>query len=1566
MKKNILCLLLTALFIVPLFGSWGAAEPVPDNFDPSKPPYLQGDPSPQDDDDEETEEISLGDVATLNRLKGSAASFEQFLAAMAELDADIAALEAQLAAYERSIGSQGSPGTTADQKKTIKAMKDQIQENKKKMSMLIGDPVYLTNGQYYDFQTDISIGFLASTFDITRTYTSDAESCGITGRNWISSLDERIIFGIADVSQQDCDDYYNQYVLPAERSLNALITAYTSQFERQISEWELILPDIQTAYSDLQLVYSELCTQEQAAEDLEAANSGTQSYSESCLVHTEFTNMKNDAETRLKQYKNSLSISNDMDACIRKAQRSLSELRVQYQELLSKLSVKDGITSRNAPALISGTKDCCRFTGLATLTLIDGTGGMHAFTATGTDSLQGAVLASTGTVWYADNDGVYVSVTKTAEGFTITQRDGCRRRYTSEGLLLSVTDGYGNWISFERDSSYRITHIATSSGRQYRLTYNGQLLASVSQDGKAHPLIQYGYTDNRISSVTDSGGGTLRYTWKDGLLESMVKADGSSISFKYDAINREGTRLTTQTTNEEGFSEFFEYDFTRNTTLHTDHSGVKTLYAFDDDYNTIRTEYADGTILSRTYDSNGNVLTETENGKTTRFYYDSMNRKTYVLYPDGSSESWTWDDAGNMTSHTDRDGIKEIHIFNGCGDVIEHITGGQTVFSRTLNSNGLIETETVFSEQPVITRFQYDSDGNVIRALTGSKTEEWTWDDDGNMTSYSLNGKIISQYQTEENHLTETSFTGLVTEYFLNDRKDVVKVLETDSFTDETRITEYEYDLRHLVTALYKGDGHERILTERLRYNGEGRMLAVIDYHEDGAVILFFDYTDDQGKIVSKPLRAYLLPLSASDVAQYSLADAEGFSTADIRFLVNASSDCICMESASEGTDSKIILTPAGRTSKVTSDYGGVYSYMYDQAGNESLISDEYGNKTKETYYPDGTSAGIFSQKAGEGTFTLDAAYHYDQEGRLNHAETEKGCNWYFYDNTGEISKVIAGDRSEEDDAIYFITYDYDDDGRHLTITEGGYYQTSYEFNAWGEPVAVTDGNGNTTRYVHDFYGNTILQSDAYGNTIQYEYDQSGFLTGIKYPDGSWQRYAYDVAGNVIEVSDRAGVIVSRQYDGKGNLIRETGRMLPETDIVRDETGRLLRVYENGLLVQSEEYPSETCIITTDAKGFSTVYQYDRYGTLLSERDRNGISHQYDESADGSSETVTDMMGNITEVLDDENHLLFLYDKGGRLIKQSNLSTGNEVSFEYDKAGNRTVMSDGERTIRYEYGHINELLSVTEWENGSVISGLSFTYDCMGRETKRSYLNGNTQTTSYDENGNIELIVQRDINGSLIRGEGYVHDSEGRMTGYITSDLSLKLYSYDSRNCLSSVQETASSTSPDTSSVYLSADMYYKLQSLLDRMQTTLGNSLSILQAMTLTEYSYDANLNRTSMITPYETVHYEYDAENRLIKSGDVILSYDESGNLLSETAPGKTVQYEYSPDNRIISSHIADSENGVFKSESYRYDPFGRRISTSGYVADPSGTYILEKLKTTEYDGFSLEKIKDFELIF
>ena len=297
---------------------------------------------------------------------------------------------------------------------------------------------------------------------------------------------------------------------------------------------------------------------------------------------------------------------------------------------------------------------------------------------------------------------------------------------------------------------------------------------------------------------------------------------------------------------------------------------------------------------------------------------------------------------------------------------------------------------------------------------------------------------------------------------------------------------------------------------------------------------------------------------------------------------------------------------------------------------------------------------------------------------------------------------------------------------------------------------------------------------------------------------------------------------------------------------------------------------------------------------------------------------------------------------------------------------------------RYVVYEIDGRGRVTEVSDRKQYFKVKAFYDENDREVKRILGNGNKQDYTYDEAGRLLGIVETDSNSAIIRAECYGYDGEGRRIFTADEKGNLTRYVYDEQYRIKEVQypasdelrnyhrqeaketrlfidEGAASHRREIMNPVELAQIRANFSRLVGARTSNLGSMVNSIQLVWTEQYAYDANGNIATKTTPYGTIHYSYDKENRLLTRGAVHYTYDEEGNLLREEQNDYYLKrYEYAGFNRMEVSDIINYQDNTHVITDYRYDSFGRRIHTG------------ERTKTgmrTIYDGLSFEVVKEAE---
>ncbi|MBR4824338.1 MAG: RHS repeat-associated core domain-containing protein [Spirochaetaceae bacterium] len=1207
-----------------------------------------------------------------------------------------------------------------------------------------------------------------------------------------------------------------------------------------------------------------------------------------------------------------------------------------------------------------------------------------------------------------------------ADGFILKAKNGSSQSFDKWGLLENITDRNGNVTSFVRNSEKKLAEIKSDTGTQsLKFAYNGEgLLIKIElyEGGKsAGQSVAYTYSGKLLETVTDTDGDTSRFVYNsDNNLEKLIKPDGSFVEFKYGLMDKDGNLYTTQTVNEEGHAERFDYDRANKITTYTDHDGVTTIYKYDDDQQITEEKYADGSTVKTAYNTAGNVTSKTVNGSTTTFVYDTKDNLIKVQYADGSSENFTYDSSNNCIKAVDRDGIITEFRYDAKGNCIGVIRGGQEAVNAQYNNKGLV-TDIYRNGGSVTgrTHFDYDAKGNATSRTAYTKNavikETWTYDEQNRVLSYIDGEGQKYTYSYTEKTVTEKTPAGLERTYTTNGRKDLILIEETDTSTGEKRIFKYDYDKRHLVTAVKAGSSFDNLETVvSYTYTKAGKALTETRKDEDASWITEYVYdgagriesvkrskADKYGKTYTQPITQKYAYANTASGREFTLISPEGSRTVISYDRWNRVTDV----KNALNENSHRSLSSGGRTVKEESSHGGLYTYGYDNAGNLASLGEQNKKQAKVEYNPDGSTKSVTDRLGNVTTF------EYDERGLLTKQKSPSCTTIYEYDNVGRIKTVLVGSGSglTKANATQYVEYEYSDAGRTVKVKAGGLYETTYTLNAWGEVTAVTDGMGNTIKYEYDSIGRTKAIYDAYGAKSEYTYNAVGRISSITAPNGAKKTYEYNELYLVTKAEDGEGVFFESRYNRDGLLIAEKARPGVDKEYSYDKLGRIVEVKTGGDVTERYRYTTKGRTVTfTDGKGSDYVYSYDEFGRLVSEKNRIDGTQSYTYNDNAELKAKKDFEGNVTEIFYDEKTrtsrtkyadgtesvivydecgnvlsatnesgtLSYAYDKAGMLIKETDSKTGETVSYFYDKAGRRTRLVSRERDISYGYGKNSELLSQKDRLKQLEVH---YKYDVCGREIERRFGNGVVQKTRYDKAGRTVNIAQYTSNGNLISGEAYVYDNLGRRSMTVNEKGLVTVYKYDNQSRLETVyypfnediKETArkeadkqglyfQSSQGNPENYFLSSAEMMQLRGVAENFARLRGNAITTNQVVWKESYTYDANGNRTSKTTAWGTVEYSYDKENRLIESGElgksesVKYTYDANGNLLRESAARYRKDYVYNAQNRMSFSDVQDSVLNTRNFTEYAYDAFGRRIETKEYLGDYTRNL---------YDGFSFD---------
>jgi len=684
---------------------------------------------------------------------------------------------------------------------------------------------------------------------------------------------------------------------------------------------------------------------------------------------------------------------------------------------------------------------------------------------------QGCILFE-----YAGN-GIYRSVggnttlKKNTDGtYLLQERDGSTIHFRTDMKADAIRDQNGNQITLSYDGNGRLTGIGHSSGAHFSIGYN---------------------SDNRIVRLTDPAGLVTNYSYDQTgtLLTSVSKPDGSATSYGYSgdegafaltqvlypsglvqsiAFDAEG-RLTESSLNDGEEMFRYAYDSVHRETTITDAEGAETLirvnefgspvsiqnpsgavwrYEYDSDQNLVQTVSPMGSAAHLQYDEDRNVIRVTDPlSNTLAYQYNSQfNKISAITDPRGNHINVGYDTRGNPHEITYPDSTREIMAHDMQGNIEQYTTrGGNTILSM------------------------YNEKGQMLnKTYPDGSWAGYTYDDAGNMVSASdPNGTIRMEYNIRHQLTRITYPCG----YWLNYTYDSSGRLTRKSLWDG-RALAYEYDaLGHLSRisdennreiVRYRYDDAGRLVKKLLPsnasttyiYDADGQITRLANYHGNGTILSFFDYSyDPDGNVI------------AADTP-------EGRYTYEY--------DAI------------------GQLTKVTSPDGSRTRFTYDGAGNRISMETD-GNAIAYT-----TNALNQYTHAGPATFT------YDANGNLASKTEGSNTTTYTYDMDSRLTGVSSPEGTWE--------YRYDALGnRAVTVRDGTEHHYVIDPLGYGDVVADYTGDGTLiARYTHGL--GLISQQTPDGSSYEYHFSPTGHTVQITDPSGQVvNRYRYAPFGEYLE-----------------------------------------------------------------------------------------------------------------------------------------------------------------------------------------------------------------------------------------------------------------------------------------------------------------------------------------------------------------------------------------------------------------------------------------------------------------
>ncbi|MBQ0848679.1 RHS repeat protein [Streptomyces sp. BH-SS-21] len=729
-------------------------------------------------------------------------------------------------------------------------------------------------------------------------------------------------------------------------------------------------------------------------------------------------------------------------------------------------------------------------------------------------------------------------------------------------LLERVSDRNGNTIEFAYTADGAPSSIRHSGG--YRITFTveeGRVtalgLAGAAEDGSDLTIKRYGYTGGDLTSVTNSSGLPMRFTYDERLrITSWTDTNDSTYEYTYD----DRDRCVTQGGEAGHVTNSFSYDGTdsawpgcRITTV-TSPEGAVTRFVVNDNCQVVAEVNPLGGTTRTGYDDHHHLVSMSDElGSTTRLVNNALGQATEVIYPDGAvirygfndlnlpaymalpdGTGWTqsYDEAGNCTAVTDPAGVTTRYAYTGRGhlsaitDALGHSTtvrcdpaglpleninplGAATTWERDAFGRPVARVDPLGRA----TLFSWTVEGlPARRAAPDGTVESWTYDGEGNCTSHTDQMGRVSRFEyTHFDLLTaRTDPDGARHEFGYDSSLRLTSVVNPAGlswgYTYDAvgnLISETDFDdrtLAYTVDAAGRYTARTNALGQTVRYERDA-LGRVVRKDVEGRITTYAYGAADQLSEVNGP--------DAALTRQYDRAGRLIAETVNGRTMSHAYDELgrrIRRTTPSgavstwefDAADNRIRLIASGRPIAFTHDASGhELSRQVGESASMSATFDELGRITTQS---------ISTAVAPE---IQHRAYSYRPDGNLVGLDDKlNGRRSYELDAAGRVTAVHARDWSER--------YAYDEAGNQSAAAWPASHPGQESVGPRHYSGTRIEQAGRT-RYEHDALGRVTLRQrtrlSRKPDTWHYEWDAEDQLAAVVTPDGTRWRYHYDPLG---------------------------------------------------------------------------------------------------------------------------------------------------------------------------------------------------------------------------------------------------------------------------------------------------------------------------------------------------------------------------------------------------------------------------------------------------------------------
>ncbi|MDD4972400.1 MAG: FG-GAP-like repeat-containing protein [Paludibacter sp.] len=494
--------------------------------------------------------------------------------------------------------------------------------------------------------------------------------------------------------------------------------------------------------------------------------------------------------------------------------------------------------------------------------------------------------------------------------------------------------------------------------------------------------------------------------------------------------------------------------------------------------------------------------------------------------------------------------MQSVQTYNGLNSIsrIDYIYNITEINGRCLlpKLTNILETDSLHNTQTSTTKI-IDNNGNLTEQSVETKVL-------GGATTLRTN--TTNNYATISGRIWPNRLSGSTTTYTRTGKPTISKSVSYTYYNSGLLNTEQKYvgtSIKELTTYTYDIFGNPLSFVVK-PYNSTGLLTTMYEYTSDGRFpkkitdplgLISMQTYNSLGQLISKTTK--INELEKTTFYDY---DAMGRQSKVINPDLTEIKSSLVWVSSPSGALYCSTNTVTGRpTSKIYYDAFGremrISQIRFD--GSELSIDKTYdnlGRLWKISLPFKGANATLWNE------YSYDT---YDRITQLIHSSGKTDSWTYSGNNITEAKDGISvtkyhdasGALTSITDPAGTITYDLRSDGQPSSIVTSGNVITSFEYDDYGRQISITDPSAGLKNYEYDAAGNLYKEIDALNDTTIMFYDLYNRLTTKVSPEFS-TTYSYTSDGNLSSIESTNGTSNIYTYDDLGRISTEKD-IIPES-----------------------------------------------------------------------------------------------------------------------------------------------------------------------------------------------------------------------------------------------------------------------------------------------------------------------------------------------------------------------------------------------------------------------------------